>query len=138
MYIRELMDEADLDQALKSGLVSKRKHPKFPIYILNYTAAAQYNWVWTPVTLNCRGLVVDEDNNIVARSFPKFFSYEQLDGKLPPGTFVVEEKLDGSMLMLFRYHDTLVRYCHLCNLFKPSQWYELYNTPYGVWEEKIV
>lgn len=26
------------------------------------------------------------------------------------------------------------QYCHLCGLFKSSQWYELYDPPYGVWE----
>lgn len=108
MYISELMNLQDLEVAIESGLISKRKHPIHPLYILNYTAAAQFDWVWNDVTLNCRGLVVDEDYNIVARSFPKFFSYEQLDGKLPEGEFVVEEKLDGSMLLAFRYNGELI------------------------------
>src|SRR6478609_1826444 len=104
MHISDLMKIEDLEQAIENGLVSKRKHPTHPLYILNYTAVTQFDWNWNDVTLNCRGLVIDEDYNIVARSFPKFFSYEQLDGKLPDGNFVVEEKLDGSMLIAFNYN----------------------------------
>jgi hypothetical protein len=108
MHISDLMNLQDLEVAIESGLISKRKHPIHPLYILNYTAAAQFDWVWNDVTLNCRGLVVDEDYNVIARSFPKFFSYEQLDGKLPAGEFVVEEKLDGSMLLVFRYNGEII------------------------------
>lgn len=102
------MNEQELEQHIAEGLVSKRKHPTLPLYILNYTAAVQFAWTWNDVTLNCRGLVVDENNRIIARSFPKFFSYEQLDGKLPEGEFVVEEKMDGSMLLAFYYGNQLV------------------------------
>ena len=98
----------DLEKAIQDGLVSKRKHPVHPLYILNYTAATQFEWNWNDVTLNCRGLVIDENNHIVARSFPKFFSYEQLDGKLPQGKYTVEEKLDGSLLLAFRYNDEII------------------------------
>lgn len=108
MKVTELFTIEELDAAIARGLISKRKHPTLPLYILNYTAEAQWNWEWTAVTLNCRGLVIDEDYNIIARSLPKFFSYEQLDGKLPEGNFVVEEKLDGSMLLVFKYKGNIV------------------------------
>jgi len=108
MHISDLMSIDELDRAIKDGLVSRRKHPTHPIYILNYTAAAQFDWVWNDVTLNCRGLVIDEDYNIVARALPKFFTSEQLEGKLPEGNFVVEEKLDGSMLIAFNYNGELI------------------------------
>lgn len=108
MNIAELMKIEDLEKAIMDGLVSKRKHPVQPLYILNYTAATQFDWNWNDVTLNCRGLVIDENYHIVARSFPKFFSYEQLDGKLPQGKYTVEEKLDGSLLLAFRYKDEII------------------------------
>lgn len=108
MKITDLMKIEDLEQAIESGLVSKRKHPKHPLFILNYTAAAQFDWNWNDVTLNCRGLVIDEEYNIIARSFPKFFSYEQLNGQLPVGDFVVEEKMDGSLLLAFYYKGELI------------------------------
>lgn len=108
MKLNELMSIEKLEQYIAEGMVSKRKHPSLPLYILNYTAATQFAWTWDEVTLNCRGLVVDEDYNIVARSLPKFFSYEQLAGKLPEGEFVVEEKMDGSMLLVFNYKGEMV------------------------------
>jgi RNA ligase len=108
MKLSELMEVTKLEEYISKGLVSKRKHPKYDIYILNYTAATQFDWLWDEVTLNCRGLVVDGDYNIVARSLPKFFSYEQLNGKLPEGEFVVEEKMDGSMLLVFNYQGEIL------------------------------
>lgn len=108
MHISSLFSVEELDKAVEEGYVSKRKHPIHPIWIYNYTAKTQFEWSFNKVTLNCRGLVLDESYNIVARSLPKFFSYEQLEGKLPEGNFVVEEKMDGSMLLVFNYKGEIV------------------------------
>lgn len=35
----------------------------------NYTAKAQYDKLWNEVTLQCRGLILDGDGNVVARPF---------------------------------------------------------------------
>lgn len=108
MHINSLFTIEELEKAVEEGYVSKRKHPTFPIWIYNYTAKTQFEWNFNEVTLNCRGLVLDEEYNVIARSLPKFFSYEQLGGKLPEGKFVVEEKMDGSMLLAFKYEGQIV------------------------------
>ena len=69
--------QQEIEEAISEGLISKRKHPELPIYILNYTPAAQYGWKWTRATVNCRGLIVDDSWNIIARPFKKFFTVEQ-------------------------------------------------------------
>lgn len=108
VHYTSLFSEEDLNKALEEGLVIKRKHPNHSIWVYNYSAVAQWKWKWDAVTINCRGLVLDYAGYIVARSFPKFFSYEQLDGKLPEGNYTVEEKLDGSLLFACNYKGSLV------------------------------
>jgi len=51
--------------------------------------------------MQCRGLIVDDAWNIIARPFPKFFSVEQLGGVVPVEPFEAYEKLDGSLGILY-------------------------------------
>lgn len=87
----------EIQRQVESGHISVRNHPEYPLRIFNYTEKAQYEWHWTPETLVCRGLIVDDSNRIIARPFRKFFSYEQLSGNIPAGSFTAFEKLDGSL-----------------------------------------
>jgi hypothetical protein len=109
------MNPSLLAEMLKQGFVSKRKHSSHDLYILNYTPAAQYDWKWNEVTIQCRGLIVDGKDNIIARPWPKFFTFEQwaemrnyvhnLFGvkykNMFEGPFKVYEKVDGSMGVLY-------------------------------------
>lgn len=87
----------EVERQVSEGYISKQRHPMVPLTIYNYTAKCQYNWHWTPETMACRGLIVDDERNVIARPFPKFFSIQQLNGNLPSGPFEVYEKLDGSL-----------------------------------------
>jgi hypothetical protein len=62
----------------------------------NYTEACQYTAAWTPVTLACRGLVVDADGRIVARPFAKFFNHSESHAPRfdPVAAVVVTDKSD--------------------------------------------
>lgn len=92
--VRQLVDE---------GYIKAQRHPSAPLTIYNYGPKTQYDWHWTPETKACRGLIVDDQNRIVARPFEKFFSVEQLqDTPLPLEPFEVYEKLDGSLGVLYR------------------------------------
>ncbi|HTF82349.1 MAG TPA: T4 RnlA family RNA ligase, partial [Cytophagales bacterium] len=72
------------------------------LYIYNYTQNAQYESVWNEVTLVCRGLIMDSNNHILARPFPKFFNLgEQPDQPIPDEPFEIFEKLDGSLGILY-------------------------------------
>lgn len=87
---------------LERGYVQKTKHPKHELYILNYTASTQYDKVWNEVTLQCRGLVINENDEIIARPFPKFFNLSEHDPlEIPNEPFEVFEKLDGSLGILY-------------------------------------
>jgi RNA ligase len=91
-----------LNEYEQNGLLTKNKHPKFDLFIWNYTPKTQYESLWDNVTLSCRGLVTDNDGNIIALSFTKFFNIEE--GKFEPTEkFEVWEKMDGSLGIVFWY-----------------------------------
>ena len=99
-----MIDFQKINQQVEDGYIKVQHHPTAPLRIFNYSVKAQFEWKWTPEIMACRGLIVDDQDNIVCRPFEKFFSYEQLDGKVPDEPFEVFEKLDGSLGILYLIH----------------------------------
>lgn len=99
--------ELDIDlieKEIEAGYINEQLHPCAPLRILNYSQRAQFDWRWNPATMQCRGLIVDSEWNIVSRPFPKFFSVEQLNGVLPAEPFEAYEKMDGSLGILYHVY----------------------------------
>jgi RNA ligase len=91
-----------LNKYYEDGLLYKQVHPSLPLTIWNYTEKVQYENLWDEVTLMCRGLVTDNEGDIVATPFQKFFNIEE--GKFEPTEkFEVYEKMDGSLGIVFWY-----------------------------------
>ena len=64
--------------------------------------------MWDDITLNCRGLVLDTEGNVIAKPFPKFFNYEEHKPEdIPNEYFEVYEKMDGSLGIFFYYEEEL-------------------------------
>jgi len=79
------------------------------MFIANYTPKVQYERLWTPTLLECRGLIISESGEILARPFPKFFNVGELEGlsiSIPDSEFEVYEKVDGSLGILYWDGDT--------------------------------
>jgi RNA ligase len=92
----------DLENAIAQGRVTRRKHDTFPYQILNYSPEVQYSRTWDEVTLNCRGLILDEDYNIVARPWKKFFNLGDVVLPMSWGDKVeVTDKVDGSLGIMY-------------------------------------
>lgn len=92
-----------LNDYLAKGLLVRQDHPSLPLYIWNYSRTAQYDMIWDQITLNMRATVTDHDGNVVARSFEKFFNYEELS-EFPDVPYKLFEKMDGSLILLFNYN----------------------------------
>lgn len=104
MKLTELVSEAQLAAMVAQGYVSVRTHPTLPLAIYNYSKAAQWDGVWNPVTLACRGLIVNMDTGeVVARPLAKFFTWGQSEcPDLPLDAIVhVADKADGSLGILY-------------------------------------
>ncbi len=104
-----------IERELALGNIMFQVHPTFPLRIFNYTRTCQFERAWNEITLICRGLVIDDNYNIIARPIPKFFNWEELKdvevesakGIIPWGLdYDVFDKADGSLGILFNYEDT--------------------------------
>ena len=93
-----------LNDYIEKGLVVKNNHPTLPLSIYNYTRKTQYEKLWDNITKSCRGLILDNQGNVIAKSFDKFFNLEEHSPtEIPNEEFEVYEKLDGSLGILFWY-----------------------------------
>lgn len=89
---------AILEPYIQKGLVKKRTSGALSIF--NYTQDCQSRQAWDDVTLQCRGLILDENSEIIALPFSKFFNIgEPSCGPLPNLPYRVFSKLDGSLLI---------------------------------------
>jgi RNA ligase len=91
----------EVNEYVAKGLVDKCQHKELPIAIYKYSRNCQFEWIWDDVTMNMRGTVLDEEGNLIARTFPKFFNIDE--SNIPNLPFEVFEKLDGSLVILFFY-----------------------------------
>ena len=104
IVLADLFDAGLLAEMTAGGYVRVQRHPTLPLAIYNYTEKAQFESVWNPVTLACRGLIAEVGTGVVvARPFPKFFNHDQ------PGAPALElhepvavtDKADGSLGVLY-------------------------------------
>lgn len=95
-----------LKQMIDKKLVVVQKHPTADLFIYNYSPTVQYNKLWNEITIQTRGLILDNDMNIVAKPFNKFFNLEELDtNQIPLLPFEVFDKMDGSLGILYWLED---------------------------------
>lgn len=95
-----------LNDYIGRGLIIKQNHPTLPLSIYNYSRTCQYENIWDSITTQCRGLVLDNEGNVIAKPFPKFFNLEQhKPEEIPNEPFEVFEKLDGSIIICFFYNN---------------------------------
>jgi len=99
-----------LETYVKNGYIRKTKHPKYDLYIYNYTPSTQFEKKWNKYTKMARGLVLDGAGNIIARPFEKFFNLGELSRSEIPNNIQFEayDKLDGSMGIIFKYKDEVI------------------------------
>lgn len=102
------MDFQLLQELIRENYIHVQAHHSGELFIYNYSPKAQYDRLWNEWTMQCRGLIMDKNNNIIARPFKKFFNLEEhRQENIPTGDFKedfeVYEKLDGSLGILYQY-----------------------------------
>lgn len=109
LTLADLFPPADLAAAIQAGHVTRKQHPELPLSIYTYTRECQYGHIWTPVTMQCRGLIADDVTGaVVALPFPKIFvtgmhGVHDFAPALPAEPFEVFEKADGSLAIVYHY-----------------------------------
>lgn len=103
-HVSAIFSEDDLRQAIEDEWVRVQTNEDGTLSIFNYTEHAQYKRFWNAVTLNCRGLILDNYMNIVARPWKKFFNYGERPSLFSTDDPVeVTDKKDGSLGILYRH-----------------------------------
>lgn len=109
MRLVDVVLPSELFDMVEQGYVKITNHPNLPLAIYNYTAKAQFDMVWNPVTCACRGLIINTDTQeVVARPYRKFFNYGDYGAPNIQLTDPVSafDKLDGSLGIMYRFDDT--------------------------------
>lgn len=100
-YLSNVLNTELLKQALEAGHVRTQTHPQHPnLVIYNYTDQCVWDKAWNSATLECRGLIADQnDGEVHARPFRKFFNYGEgeIPAELAIGAVEVTDKMDGSL-----------------------------------------
>lgn len=100
-------DLAEFEKRVEQKLI--RKVEKGDLILYNYTDKCTYDRAWDGYTMAARGIIFNKTTHeIVARPFKKFFNLGEMPetyvGNLPDEPYVVRDKLDGSLGIIY-WHD---------------------------------
>ena len=100
-----------LNEMVQLGYVSVQTHPVLPLRIFKYRPTAQFEKMWNEVTTKCRGLVLDNENNVINNCIEKFHNIEELESlgiTIPDLPYEITDKVDGSAILIFWYKNHLI------------------------------
>jgi RNA ligase len=105
--LEDLVDLDKLNALIADKRIAVQVHPALPLRIYNYTNRAQFANEWTEEERVCRGLIVDENDKVIARGPSKFFNYGQTGAPEVALTdkVWVSKKEDGSLGIAYAYGD---------------------------------
>jgi len=95
-------------------LVSRKESVRYPgLFMFKYARKVFYDALWnvSPYLLQCRGLVLDADWNVVVRPFTKIFNYQENSAGLnwlDDEKVLVTKKVNGFMASLTNYKGTVL------------------------------
>lgn len=95
---------------IEKKLINENIHPfNNNIRIFNYSPEVQFNKLWDDITMSCRGLILNIQNNeILAFPFKKFFNYSEfVENKniIPTESPIITEKMDGSLGIMYEINN---------------------------------
>lgn len=105
LKLSDILDTEKLAMMVGMKRINVQSHPTLPLYIYNYSNMAQFAGEWSHEERVCRGLIVDADDNVIARGPSKFFNYGQTGApEVKMGDLVqVSRKEDGSLGIWWEY-----------------------------------
>lgn len=105
--INDVMDEELLKYHINNGNIKASRNEKTGLTVLKYTEGLSYKRIWDEATLQSRGLIIDDDGEIIARGFNKFFNKEELEDTYGidveyDNPVTIMPKLDGALGIAFK------------------------------------
>jgi RNA ligase len=94
------------EDEVEKGYIRRSEDTDLVLY--NYTDKCVYDKAWNDITLMSRGIIFEKSTgNLVAKPFPKFFNLGEREEtflkNLPDEPYIVTEKYDGSLGIIFNY-----------------------------------
>jgi hypothetical protein len=111
------IDRDKIEQYIQEGAFTIEKHDDCDLYIYGYHASGSVLRTWNDITINCRGLILNNKGKILARPFTKFFTFRKYLSKntilmsegqvieIPDCNYKIYDKLDGSLAILYWVED---------------------------------
>lgn len=99
MKVIEYIKTNGLESLAEFG-ISVKKYPE-GLIVLNYDQIESPKT--NPLVVECRSLIIDEDFNIISRSFDRFFNYGEAEATFNPEGAVAYEKIDGSLIKIYNW-----------------------------------
>ncbi len=106
VMLTDLVNLHDLNEMVGQRYVDVQTHPTLPLTIYNYSKNCMFDRKWNDVTLQTRGLIVENyTGRVIARGMSKFWNVGQPEAKTyPMDTMVnVTKKEDGSLGIVWEY-----------------------------------
>lgn len=97
------IDLKKLQSYIDQKLIYSQVHNTLPLKVYKYTDTCSFQEKWDEITTQCRGIVLDNEGNIITNCIPKFFNIEQLKEPLPNLPYEVYSKLDGSLIHISHF-----------------------------------
>jgi len=108
MQTIEYLQKNGLENLNKEYGIEYTIHPNDGRIILNYSQINSHHCKFHPIVRECRGLVLDNDYNLIARAFPRFYNLgEDPKQKFNWSSFIANEKVDGSLIIAYWWNDSL-------------------------------
>jgi hypothetical protein len=106
LHVQDYLSSKSYDDLATELGIRLTRHETEPLVIVNYD---QIDSPKThPVVRECRGLVLNSTTNeIVARSFPRFFNWGEVQDEMKLfdfSDFCVQSKEDGSLVLLYHFN----------------------------------
>jgi T4 RnlA family RNA ligase len=106
LEIQSYLSNNSLEQLETELGIKHNRHSKYPnLVLLKYDQIKSPTY--HPVVQECRGIILDEDDDwkVISYPFKRFYNYGQNEAEkvIDWSTAVVQEKLDGSLVQLFYY-----------------------------------
>jgi RNA ligase len=103
----------ELKQLIELGYLRVSHHNNFPIAVYNYTPITQFEKKWGeyPILRMCRGLVLDDNGEVVSMCLSKIYNWEELQPSERPcigDKIEITLKMDGSLIIVSRYQGHLI------------------------------
>lgn len=104
------IDLTKFNELVEQKYLRQVESPCGKLYLYCYTEKCEYERFWTKETRMARGLIVEKATGLViAKPFEKFFNLGAMEEtyltNLPNEPYTVQEKMDGSLGIIYYYED---------------------------------